>query len=977
MDNGNNEGGTPSSSGGRVIPPRKASSSAKWYAVIAVLIVIIAALAVVAFYKPAPAAGSQSSAVTSGPARASVGQPYNLTLNVSGSFTYLNVYFGDGSVVQVPYSGSNMVTVSHIYQWPGTYLVYYSINNKGTMTAAPQNLIPVEVGYATGTAGALPSEQAYGTLVLNTNYVPTVQSQNFAGYNYLSVNPGSTYSFNVSYYYALTFAYTVVSQMATVVVNGNLVTQSGSYLNLSSVPQGYYSVQIVTETSAVNATGVAVGPYLNTTSYVDIAAFSNAKLYTTPVASGTFTNAEVVPGGYTTLDPAVAYFTADSEIMDNTMQFLVNYNGSQANTNNSSYVPQLASALPSFSNGGINDNYANWTATNAAGQTYNESVAPYQNYTFNIRSNASWQNGVPVTAWDVLYSFARTLLFNHGAPETPGWIQSQYLLPGGSSTLDYYSSNTFYNITHNITVNNASNSITFHFQHPLLPYQVFQAFAASGAYITNAVWVAQHATAAQPALIWSASSKNAEAPPSTPYTLGWNTSGFMAYEAQGVSSDYNTYIQNNVFSDGPYMISYILPSQEVVMVSNPSYVAPGPWYPAASIHTIVIEYLSSPATAYSQLANGQANNAEGLPATTYWNSTQQLAKNGILGNTVQFNTLSNYFFPFNPDVNMTLLAQVVPTVNMPATLFASLHAREAFANSFNYNLYMAQYVGNAIFTQNNTLGFGAHYTGMIPKGMVGYQNNATLAGNSSVPYFNLAKAKADWSYYINNTTTTNYINGHAQITWSSSKGEFLYNGAPLVIPMFLPVGDTTDQLGEINWGTNLATFIPGLTVSIQFTGYTNIYLDYYGSANPAPLMFAGWAPDYPYPNDYLLPMALPLNTSTYPGQYNMNIQVYDTLAKTTFKNDNTSILSQIANMTAMKNDYISGQTSTNPASTLGYYYKMNYMLINMTMYVYTYQNTQTWQMSKNVNINDIKNYQENVVIGGGQDLMYNLLSFTS
>ena len=958
MDNGNNEGGTPSSSGGRVIPPRKASSSAKWYAVIAVLIVIIAALAVVAFYKPAPAAGSQSSAVTSGPARASVGQPYNLTLNVSGSFTYLNVYFGDGSVVQVPYSGSNMVTVSHTYQWPGTYLVYYSINNKGTVTAASQNLIPVEVGYATGTAGALPSEQAYGTLVLNTNYVPTVQSQNFAGYNYLSVNPGSTYSFNVSYYYALTFAYTVVSQMATVVVNGNLVTQSGSYLNLSSVPQGYYSVQIVTETSAVNATGVAVGPYLNTTSFVDIAAFSNAKLYTTPVAAGTFTNAEVVPGGYTTLDPAVAYFTADSEIMDNTMQYLVNYNGSQANTNNSSYVPMLASELPSISNGGINDNTNSWTATNALGQPYTESVVPYQNYTFHIRANASWQNGVPVTAWDVLYSFARTLLFNHGAPETPGWIQSQYLLPGGSSTLNYYYSNTFYNITHNITVDNATNSITFHFQHPLLPYQVFQAFAASGAYITNAAWVAQHATAAQPA-------------------LAWNTAGFMAYEAQGVSSDYNTYIQNNVFSDGPYMISYILPSQEVVLVPNPSYVAPGPWYPAASIHTIVIEYLSSPATAYSQLANGQANNAEGLPATTYWNSTQQLAANGILGNTVQFNTLSNYFFPFNPDVNMTLLAQVVPTVNMPATLFASLHAREAFANSFNYKLYMNQYVGNAIFTQNNSLGFGAHYTGMIPKGMVGYQSNASLAANSSVPYFNLAKAKADWNYYINNTTSTNYIGGHAQITWSSSQGKFLYKGSPLVVPMFLPVGDTTDQLGEINWGQNLAQFIPGLTVSIQFTGYTNIYLDYYGSANPAPLMFAGWAPDYPYPNDYLLPMALPLNTSTYPGQYNMNIQVYDTLAKTTFKGDNTSILSQLANMTAMKNDYILGQTSTNPASTLSFYYKMNYMLINMTMYVYTFQNTMTWQMSKNVNINDLKMYQENVVIGGGQDLMYNLLSFTS
>ena len=959
MDNGTNEGGTPSSSGGRVIPPRKASTNAKWYAIIAVLIVIVAALGVVAFYKPATPVGTQSSAVTSGPARAVVGQPYNLTINVSGSFTYLDVYFGDGTVVQVPYSGSNMVTVSHIYQWPGTYLAYYSINNKGTVTPASQNLVPIEAGYASGTSGALISEQAYGTLVLNTNYAPTVQSQNFAGYNYLSLSPGSTYSFNVSYYYALTFAYTVVSQTASVVVNGNTVSLSGSYLNLSNVPQGYYSVQIVTETSAVNSTGVAVGPYLNTTSYVDIAAFSNAKLYTTPVAAGTFTNAEVVPGGYTTLDPATAYFTVDSEIMDNTMQFLDNYNGSQAGTSNSSYVPILASELPSFSNHGINEHTHTWTAKNALGVNYTEIALPYQNYTFHIRSNASWQNGSAVTAWDVLYSFARTLLFNHGAPETPGWIQSQYLLPGGNSTLNYYYSNTFYNITHNITVNNATNNITFHFQHPLLPYQVFQAFAASGAYVTDPAWIAQQATAAQPALVWSAS-------------------GFKAYQAQGISSDYNAKIQNNVFSNGPYMISYILPSQEVVLVPNPYYVAPGPWYPAPTIKTIVIEYLSSPATAYSQLANGQANNAEGLPATTYWNSTQKLAANGVLGNTVQFNTLSNFFFPFNPDVNMTLLTQVVPTANMPATLFASLHARKAFADAFNYNLYMNQYVGNAIFTQNNTLGFGAHYTGMIPKGMIGYESNAALSRNSSVPSFNLAQAKANWSYYVNNSASTNFKNGtNPQITWSSTKGEFLYMGSPLVVPMFLPVGDTTDQLGEINWGQNLAQFIPGLTVSVQFTGYTNIYLDYYGAANPAPLMFAGWAPDYPYPNDYLLPMALPLNTSTYPGQYNMNIQVFNELANTTLKYGNSSIVSQIANMTAMKNDYILGQTSSTPTSTLGFYSKMNYMLINMTMYVYTFQSTQTWQMSKNVNINDIKNYQENVVIGGGGDLMYNLLSFTT
>ena len=1009
MDNGS-DSGAPGSSAGRVVPPKKAASAnTKWYAIIAVLIVIIAALAVVGFYKPAPAAGSQTSVVTSAPARAVVGQPYNLTVVTKGDFSSADVYFGDGSMAQVASTGGNSFTVSHIYQWPGTYLVYYTLLTNGTVSTQQANLIPVEAGYSAAQLG-LVGYQAYGTLLMNSNINMTTQvsSTNLAGgYNYLSLNPGTTVSFNVSYFTASSYAAAaVIDQSVTAVVNGKTVTENfpsmfvqnttkpsnsyylptGSYLNFSSLSQGFYTVAITSETAvSFNGTTGAPSATVNDTNYVDIAVFNNAKLYTTTVASGTFTNAEVTPGGYTSLDPAISYFTANSEVLDNTLQTLVNYNGSQSGNSPSNYTPGLA-ALPTTTNGGIYNGPAkNWTETTPWGTTYTESVAPYQNYTFHIRSNATWQNGQQVTAWDVLYSFVRTLLFNNGAPETPGWIQSQYILPGGASTLDYYTSATFYNITHNITVDNATNDITFHFQSPLAPFQVFQAFGSdiSGGYITQASWIASQATKAQPALTWSYSPNNAEAPPTTPYTLGWNASGFKAYRAQGVSADYNTNIQNNVFSDGPYMISYILPGQEVVLTANPAYVAPGPWYPAPSIKTVVIQYLDSPATAYYELSTGAADNAVGLPATTYFNSTQALVPS-VLNKIVSFNTLSNYFFPFNPDVNTTILSAVAPNENMPFDLFSSLHVRQAFADAFNYTLYIDKFVGNSVFNTTNVngvaLGFGSVYAGMIPKGMIGYQTGSVLKANTSFyPSYNLTIAKADWNYYVNNSNSANSGGGHTKnVTWSASANEFQYNGKPLVIPMFLPSGDTTDQLGMVNWGTNLATIIPGISVEVEFTSYTNIYLDYYGTANPAPLMFAGWAPDYPYPNDYLLPMGLPLNTSTYPGQYNMNLQVFQNMTQNKtakiYVGPAIGLMDQIANMKTMINEYKASKTTANGLPDLQ---SMNNMLINMSMYVYTFQNTQMWQMNKAVNINSIEHYQTNVVIGGGQDLLYNLLAFNS
>ena len=94
-----------------------------------------------------------------------------------------------------------------------------------------------------------------------------------------------------------------------------------------------------------------------------------------------------------TLDPALAYDTASGEIIQNTYDTLIFYDGSKLDT----FVPLLADK---------------WTVS-ADGKTY----------TFNIHPGVKFHNGDVLTATDVAYSFQRGLL--QAGSASPQWLLSE------------------------------------------------------------------------------------------------------------------------------------------------------------------------------------------------------------------------------------------------------------------------------------------------------------------------------------------------------------------------------------------------------------------------------------------------------------------------------------------------------------------------------------------------------------------------
>jgi ABC-type transport system substrate-binding protein len=697
-----------------------------------------------------------------------------------------------------------------------------------------------------------------------------------------------------------------------------------------SILRTYSGISQPIYTGEINA---AAGLY-QTSYFVDIPVFAKAGTYTAPVTGYTFTNAEAETGGYKTLDPAIAYDTVSFEVIMNTMATLTGYNGSTS----SHFFPYLAAYLPSTTNGGINTNYHNYTVKDPWGTTYAVNITPGENYTFHIRSNATYQNGQPVTAWDVMYSMVRTLLFDAGSPGTPGWIQAQYLLPG-----NYYETNTFWNITQNITVDNATNNITFHFQEPMSSSLVFEILGqASGMGIIDPTWLAQHGGA-----------------------ITWNATGFQAYKAHANAGDYISYLVNNVMASGPYEIDYTVPASETVLVANPNYNPPGNgWAPKPKIQKVVIEYIGQTSTRYLQLKSGYAQTA-GIPSSD-WYEVQGLQKAGTV-NIYSFPEISIFWYNFNANINTAMLSGVVSSANVPQTFFDSLHVRRAFADAYNYSYYLSEQVGNAVY--NTTFANG--YAGMLPDGMLGYQNNASLRANGTlVPSFNLNYAKANWSAFVDGGNGALF---KAMGLTIGAGGVIDYKGAPLNIPIFIFSADPVDEAGATTWGSYLQQVIPGLQFEVVPTPFPDLLGYQVQGSNPMPIYELGWAPDYPYPTDYMGPMADPVNSSTYPGPNDMTPYWFNTTSPVSGKG---SMLSQAHNLTLMKEWYDLGSVNGNPTVALKYFHKLNEMLVNMTFYVYIEQQHGFWIMNKDINSNSVTNYQENVMLGGGADLLYDYLSYT-
>ncbi len=928
-------------------PPRRSGGNGKWFAIIGALVIIVAALAVIDLTSTGKTTVYPQP--QNPPSSIFAGDTYAFALVTQGQFNNVTVWWGDGTTSTYDYSTlqSTVIVPTHVYNNPGANYVYYKINYPSGPVYGNDSLMPLAVGFPNDLASNLASGYA---AVVKASASPVVANQTL-------YSAGTSVDMQVSHLgNPSDLAYQVVSQKVTLSTNGqNAKTQyynyswvpkatsyyykgvlggANEYFNLSSLPAGYNVVDVTTYTAEINMTN---GNYTgtSTTEYtLDLPALTNMNVKGTSVSvsTNTFTNAELAPGGYNYLDPQIAYDTVSNEILMNTLQFLVNYKGNDT----TSFYPQLAAYMPSTSNGGINPGYVNRTISewiNSTGTPTLKSVqqmyAPGQIYTFHIRSNATWQDGNAVTAYDVYVAFVRDLLFVAGPTGTPGWIQAQYLLPG-----DYYSTNTFVNITNNMTYSNSTNNVTFYFQQPMPQTLVNMIFAASGAYIGQASYYTAQGE-----------------------VLKFNSAGFAAYQNYASPANIPTTVRNGLASDGPYEINYIIPGTQVAFKANPNF-NPVANYPAPHIPNVIIKYVSSYSQSYLLLKSGQAQTG-GIPSSS-WSLVNHL-KDLNLVYTQSFATPSIFWYNFNFKINTSATSSFDPNANLPAEIFDSWNARTAFAYAYNYQFYMNYQIGNALYGVQ----FGTQIAGMIPPGFAYFESMGQLNQSTiGVPYFNMAKAKSLWNTFMNKDRAA------LGLSWGNATGQpalVNYKGSQLTIPIAIYAADPVDLNGASTWASNLQQF--GIKVDVVPINFNQLLGFFNGGNNAAAIWILGWAPDYPYPADYLQPMALP-TVGLYPSADH-----FDTL----WMNNTTA--NPLANQTAadvlqgMTDNYNTAFFSSDPA-VIGLNFKqMNRALINMTAYVYLFAQNIIQIFSTQLVPGPNAEWQTNIMFGGGGDFYYQYFQY--
>ena len=601
---------------------------------------------------------------------------------------------------------------------------------------------------------------------------------------------------------------------------------------------------------------------------------------------GVITWAQVLPGGPYSWDPQVNYAKGWEEIY-NIFETLVQYNGSSS----VSFIPYLAAALPTQENGGISSDYTT--------------------YTFQVRNDQYFSNGDPVTAYDVWFSMARCLAFGGGSPGTPDWVQAQFLIPGvQNGTANIYTNNTWAAATQTITYDNATNTVTFHFNRPMQPSLVFQILGDPlGASIVDARYA------------WSVGA-------------GFNEANWDTYKNQANSGSYNTAMQWSPVGSGPFMVRTYTPSQSVELVPNPYYVSV-PGITKQNV-TVVVDWIKTPDTAVLMLQDGQVDAVSGLSSSNF-PAVQKLQSQGLV-NIYNFPTFNTWFYIFNIEIDKDLEAtQFGVGFNEPSNYFADLPTRLAWISAYDYSGYLNNILGNAKYGTT----FGNAYQGMLPPGMLDSVPPDQLGG---LPEQNLAAAKGNYSISA----------------WANQK---------ITIPIIVDTGDLVAIAGALEWAGTLAQISNGnINAKVVQATIEQESVDSAQDMDPMGVEYTYNYPDYPDPGDYTSTMVL--QGGYYASASNWLVSYFASLPPPT-PNDvvhvNGTAYTQAQVYSWINGNITLGDASLDPAVRQRAFEVSTKLVIDMGLYVYLYQEQKFWYFRS-----WLKGYemQGNPVIGGEGGLLF-------
>ena len=817
------------------------------------------------------------------------GQSLPATVSLSGgeSASSFSVFWGD-----THNTTQTSTTFTHAYNGLGEFVISATATVNGVTHTGTNYLYPVSVipTLADSASGQFPT------------LVTTLTNGSASGSNYYPfIHAGGQVSVSASYATLPTASgYTagspkITSTGGTAIDNSNTTISAAATYSFAN--PGYYWMTFV---------GPVTGPsgtvYQNYTWGVFVGAAglplscTNCKQgggqgVTSP-HTGSLYVYEIVPGGATSLDPAVDYETTGGEIIQNVYETLVQYAGDST----ASYVPVLSMCVPGPAASGPGSCQAQ----------YGSDLQTGNYWTFPINPNASFYDPSTHSSWgvypsDVMFSVARTLMWLQTPSQytTNGWIIGQALLPYGTHGFDGGIHTPWNNTPQNVygaflvndstycptaAMTHAHGCITFDAAGSGAVWPEILEFIqdSEGASVVPCGWftslgaglpgfTTNAAHGDGPCLLpGGGTTTNASA--FTSYVSGANPKLFDPIIALDATNIYQPQpqVRWNIVGSGPYYLESVNQGQGYILKANPAYTQPNcaglpGCYAAANAYanTVYVFWGQNSVTGVEQYIAGQSD------VSTFFPTDIPTILNLVHAGKVGLFTLPTLnLFPegfseeFTPSVTQSDSGL---TTNIQGNFFSYVGMREFFAATFPYNTYI---------TVDNTedgIPFIQGEGGAIPDYLGNY-----YPANVTWPGLNTTTG----AWMDPNTAASASVQGSPAWWWAqlTTSGSTYYDPEAAAcmtttcnFPIGSELGDTPFDAAVDAWSSIINTVTHGAIVTSRWDPTFSQIVINLGTAPPGSgfdTFVAGWLPNYPDPTDYMVPFYMPDGSYTYSAGLN-------------------------------------------------------------------------------------------------------------
>ncbi len=518
-------------------------------------------------------------------------------------------------------------------------------------------------------------------------------------------------------------------------------------------------------------------------------------------------------GDFDTLDPNLAYDTASSHVIDNVMESLIWYNYKDGTT----YVPVLATEVPSVENGLISED----------GLTY----------TFNIREGVTYHNGSALEPHDVAYTFQRGLL--QSDPNGPQWLLIEPLLgiglfdvtelidPEGTLAGDPEALlgadpdamiAACETVKAAVVADDDAGTVTFNLAQPWAPF--LSTMAGTWGNIIDMEWAVEQGA-------WDGSCET-----------------WQDHYAPGAE---NSPLSTVINGTGPFMLESSVPGEEWSLVRNDNYwlTEPlwegGPTGPAA-LERVVMQLVDEWGTRFAALQAGDADwvavpadsetQVDPLVAQTCDWVTDECTPTGNEGGfLVKYDFLpsvsrTDVFLNFNVAADSPYIGSGQLDGNgIPPDFFNDINVRKAMNHCFDYETFIAE-------VQN---GKGIRNNGPIIRDMLGYNEDG------------------EYYQYDPELCAEELATAHGGVLPETGfRFQIAFN-----------TGNTTRQTAAAIFQSELAAINPLYQVEIVGIPWPTFLRSF--RSGQLPVAISGWIEDIHDPHNW----AQPFTIGTYAGRQNM------------------------------------------------------------------------------------------------------------